>query len=124
MTRYLLFLLFPLVSSSILIWPNPQDLPPSLKPKPKDWSEKNMGQWCRNLTTDRHTQCSLGSIAHRYDCCGDDGSECCFVMQGWVPFVLVGLIITFISSISFYFLLHFRLICLERTYPPPGIYIK
>ncbi|GMR36517.1 hypothetical protein PMAYCL1PPCAC_06712, partial [Pristionchus mayeri] len=123
MTRWFSLLFLPIISASFITWPNPEDLPPSLKPKPRDWSEKNLGQWCRNFTMDRHTQCELGSAFHRFDCCGEDGSECCFVLQGWVHFVLAGLLITSLSSISFYLLLHFKLICLERTYPPSGIYI-
>lgn len=51
-----LLLLFTCTSArtTFTVWPDPSSLPPEPKSaKPRDWLEKNQGQWCRNFTENR-----------------------------------------------------------------------
>ncbi|CAI5440887.1 unnamed protein product [Caenorhabditis angaria] len=83
--------------------------------RPKNWSEKNLGQWCRNLSVNQHTQCPQASAFHQFDCCGPSETECCFAIQGWVIIILT--IIAACSTITLIFtiLLKLNLICLPST---------
>uniref|UniRef100_A0A1I7WT50 Secreted protein n=1 Tax=Heterorhabditis bacteriophora TaxID=37862 RepID=A0A1I7WT50_HETBA len=47
----LVWLALPLLCLSMVIWPElPKDEARFNRPKPKDWKDKNLGQWCRNFT--------------------------------------------------------------------------
>nr|CAD2185599.1 unnamed protein product [Meloidogyne enterolobii] len=65
-------------------WP-PEPPPISVNfTRPNAWADKHFGQWCRNLTLDRHTQCPSGSPFHWYICCGETMTDCCFGIQTWL----------------------------------------
>uniref|UniRef100_A0A7E4VZW5 Transmembrane protein 213 n=1 Tax=Panagrellus redivivus TaxID=6233 RepID=A0A7E4VZW5_PANRE len=68
------------VSLCAAVWDQLPELPPDYV-KPTTFKEKHWGQWCRNFTTARHTQCPQGSFFHWYTCCGADNTECCIGIQ-------------------------------------------
>ncbi|KAK6736594.1 hypothetical protein RB195_019346 [Necator americanus] len=108
----------------MVVWPDlVNDEAKMSRPKPTKWSEKNLGQWCRNFTVNQHTQCPQASVFHQFDCCGRHNTECCFAIQGWL--VVLGSLSAFVMAASFlfYLLLKFQLICLEQTYPPKVIFL-
>ncbi|CAJ0915021.1 unnamed protein product, partial [Mesorhabditis belari] len=80
------------------------------QPKPSTWSEKPMGQWCRNTTNDLHTQCPRASVAHEWYCCGESGAECCFAVQGWVYLLTGCILFVGLATLIFHLLLHFGVI--------------
>ncbi|KAJ1372508.1 hypothetical protein KIN20_034679 [Parelaphostrongylus tenuis] len=125
MSRFVvLFLSLPLVAFAIVIWPDlVNDEAKLSRPKPTSWSEKNLGQWCRNFTVNQHTQCPEASLFHQFDCCGVNNTNCCFAIQGWVFVVVSFASIAAIVSFSFYLLLKFQMICIEHTYPPKVIHL-
>ncbi|VDL63495.1 unnamed protein product [Nippostrongylus brasiliensis] len=98
----------PTMVLSMVIWPDlVQDEARLNRPKPTTWSEKNLGQWCRNFTVNEHTQCPQASVFHQYNCCGEHETECCFAIQGWV--IILGSFSTFV---------------LVNAYPPKVIYLE
>uniref|UniRef100_A0A0K0CY21 WAP domain-containing protein n=1 Tax=Angiostrongylus cantonensis TaxID=6313 RepID=A0A0K0CY21_ANGCA len=81
----LFFFSLPLLAFAMVIWPDVvNDEAKISRPKPTSWSEKSLGQWCRNFTVNEHTQCPEASLFHQFDCCGGNNTECCFALQGWV----------------------------------------
>ncbi|KJH42601.1 hypothetical protein DICVIV_11401 [Dictyocaulus viviparus] len=71
------------LTSAMVIWPDLVNDESKLnRPKPTNWNEKNLGQWCRNFTVNQHTQCPQASPFHQFDCCGTHNTECCFAIQG------------------------------------------
>ncbi|KAL3075588.1 hypothetical protein niasHS_006342 [Heterodera schachtii] len=82
-------------------WPNPPPVPANFA-RPQTFREKHFGQWCRNLTLDRHIQCPRASPFHWYICCGDDGTECCFGIQSWVYVIFGSLAMVFFMAALFW----------------------
>ncbi|KAI3414023.1 hypothetical protein GPALN_011489 [Globodera pallida] len=82
-------------------WPEPPPAPSDFV-KPRNFAEKHFGQWCRNLTLDRHVQCPKASPFHWYICCGDDGTECCFGIQTWAYVVFGSLALIFSIATVFW----------------------
>uniref|UniRef100_A0A915EW75 Uncharacterized protein n=1 Tax=Ditylenchus dipsaci TaxID=166011 RepID=A0A915EW75_9BILA len=64
----------------LVVWPATVPKQENLE-RPKTYDEKNFGQWCRNFTVNRHTQCPEASPFHWFVCCGEDGIECCGGIQ-------------------------------------------
>ncbi|CAB3411381.1 unnamed protein product [Caenorhabditis bovis] len=111
------------LTCSMVVWPvldNITNATHSLV-KPKNWAEKNLGQWCRNFTVNIHTQCPQASAFHQFDCCGPHETDCCFAIQGWV--IVYGAVIGSCSIITLIFslLLKHNVICLP-TYPTKSTY--
>ncbi|PIC43255.1 hypothetical protein B9Z55_004053 [Caenorhabditis nigoni] len=110
-TTTLLIFLLPVVYSMV-VWPVlDRNSTRSTIVRPKNWAEKNLGQWCRNFTVNEHTQCPQASAFHQFDCCGQHETECCFAIQGWVIVILI--IVGTCASIVLIFstLLKLNLIC-------------
>uniref|UniRef100_A0A914GWJ5 Uncharacterized protein n=1 Tax=Globodera rostochiensis TaxID=31243 RepID=A0A914GWJ5_GLORO len=82
-------------------WPEPPPAPSDFV-KPRNFAEKHFGQWCRNLTLDRHVQCPKASPFHWYICCGDDGTDCCFGIQTWAYVVFGSLALIFSIATVFW----------------------
>ncbi|VDP02177.1 unnamed protein product [Heligmosomoides polygyrus] len=121
----LLLLSMPMMVFTMVIWPDlVRDEERLSKPKPTTWSEKNLGQWCRNFTVNRHTQCPQASAFHQYNCCGEHNTDCCFAIQGWVIIVTSFVSFAFVVSFLFYLMLKFQIICLEHSYPPKVLYLE
>ncbi|KAM3718345.1 Protein SUP-1 [Dirofilaria immitis] len=93
------------------IWPDPVNDGREKYPKPTTWSNKHYGQWCRNHTINRYTQCPMGSAFHYYSCCSETGVECCFRLQPTIIAYLSSALFLVIISLIFYLLLKFNLIC-------------
>ncbi|CAI4226576.1 unnamed protein product [Auanema sp. JU1783] len=108
----------------MVIWPEiTQEDGHFLRPKPRNWREKHLGQWCRNFTIHKHTQCPEATMFHEYHCCGDTSTECCFAVQGWL-YVVGGISsITTTAIFIFYLLLKMNKICLPNNYTNKPVYV-
>uniref|UniRef100_A0A0N5AFC1 CX domain-containing protein n=1 Tax=Syphacia muris TaxID=451379 RepID=A0A0N5AFC1_9BILA len=93
------------------VWPEITDDNQGNYPKPTSWKDKNYGQWCRNRTLGLHVQCQMGSVVHLYECCGVNGTECCFRLQPVIIAYGGGLGVVFAISLIFGLLLKFNIIC-------------
>ncbi|KAI1708821.1 protein SUP-1 [Ditylenchus destructor] len=100
----------------MVVWADLPERPHDFQ-RPKRWKDKNFGQWCRNLTINRHTQCPPASPFHWFVCCGESGVECCGGIQTWAYFVFGSLFMSAFIIFSFYVLLKFDLICQQSTWP-------
>nr|CAD2171048.1 unnamed protein product [Meloidogyne enterolobii] len=84
-------------------WP-PEPPPISINfTRPNAWADKHFGQWCRNLTLDRHTQCPSGSPFHWYICCGETMTDCCFGIQTWLIIMSFSIFTVFFALLIFTF---------------------
>uniref|UniRef100_A0A8R1HPL5 CX domain-containing protein n=1 Tax=Caenorhabditis japonica TaxID=281687 RepID=A0A8R1HPL5_CAEJA len=111
-TLIIFFLLILPMTFAMVVWPVlDRNTTRSTHVKPRNWSEKNLGQWCRNFTVNQHTQCPQASAFHQFDCCGPNETDCCFALQGWVIVILTVLGCCSTIIIVFFAFLKLNLIC-------------
>ena len=69
--------------------------------RPARWADKHFGQWCRNISMNKETQCPSGTPFHWYICCGEGMADCCFGIQTWVIIIFGSLFMVLLAVLLF-----------------------